>query len=924
MRKSQGIVLLAVVLLAGVLGYTLDRTKNGGAAKKPSEERVATRSDAVQAPVPEPKPSEAAGESAPSVSAPPVREIPQPVPTLEEMAAAASQPGSRAALLVAYPFDQAVFPPESVPPTFRWDDPTKAGVWFISIQTSGSEALQAQVREPFWKPSDAEWEALKKHSMERAAQVTLAGMDASRAFVSQGRVEFRTSRDEVGAPIFYREVNLPFSEAVKDPSKIRWRFGSVGSKEMPPIVLEGLPVCGNCHSFSANAQSLGMDVDYANSKGSYAIVPTHEEIVLATSNIITWDDYKPEDGDNTFGLLSQMSPDGRYVVSTLKDRSVFVPKPDLAFSQLFFPIKGILVAYDTATKTFTAVPGADDPKYVQSNPAWSPDGKTLAFARSEAYQLRVDKKKGAILTAEECREFLEEGKPFKFDIYTVPFNGEPGSAAQPLAGASNNGASNFFPKYSPDGKWIVFCRAKDYMLLQPDSDLYIVSSQGGEARRLECNTSRMNSWHSWSPNGKWLVFSSKAFSDYTQLFLTHIDESGHSTPPVLLEQFTSSDRAANIPEFVNAPPTAIRKIQQAFVDDTSHRRAADEFVRGGDYASAEAHYLKSLEANPENVEALAKYGFLLLTYMKNTDRSIEVLSKAVQLSPGYYDAQHNLGIALIERERFPEAEVHLKEAARLDPENFETRANLAWALSSQGKWPEATAQLEVALKIKPDSAQAQNRMGQALHKQGQAQGAFVCFEKAVALEPKLAEARYNLGASLAEMGKFQDALPHIEEAIRLEPGKMNWQEFYGRVLVEMGDFDRGQDAMERVLKQSPASVPARRSLGWICAQRGALDEAAGHFAAAVRSNPQDASVRFDHGMSLVYLGQADAGKSELVQAVRLNPAISRQVSSALKEMADSGKKTLALSLADEIQRILKEIGQTALLEEFTRNVSALK
>ena len=45
-----------------------------------------------------------------------------------------------------------------------------------------------------------------------------------------------------------------------------------------------------------------------------------------------------------------MSPDGKYVVSTVKDRSVFVPEPDLAFSQLFFPIKGILAVYDRQTR----------------------------------------------------------------------------------------------------------------------------------------------------------------------------------------------------------------------------------------------------------------------------------------------------------------------------------------------------------------------------------------------------------------------------------------------------------------------------------------------------------------------------------------------------------------------------------------------
>ena len=95
----------------------------------------------------------------------------------------------------------------------------------------------------------------------------------------------------------------------------------------------------------------------------------------------------------------------------------------------------------------------------------------------------------------------------------MPFNEGRGGAPEPLAGASNNGVSNFFGRYSPGGKWIVFCRAKSYMLLQKDSELYILPAEGGQARRLLCNAGRMNSWHSFSPNGKWLVFSSKAWSD---------------------------------------------------------------------------------------------------------------------------------------------------------------------------------------------------------------------------------------------------------------------------------------------------------------------------------------------------------------------------------------------------------------------------
>jgi hypothetical protein len=318
------------------------------------------------------------------------------------------------------------------------------------------------------KLSPEQWETIKNRSLEKDAEVTILGVShgVTAKIVSAGHVTIRTSKEEVAAPLFYREVNLPFIEAVKDPSRIRWRFGAISSTQQPPIVLDNPPVCWNCHLFSHDGKTLGLDVDYANDKGSYAIASVSEQMVLSKDSIITWSDYKREDEHETFGLLSQVSPDGRVVVSTVKDKSIFVPRPDLAFSHLFFPFKCILAVYDRQTNTFQSLPGADDQQYVQSNPAWSPDGRYIVFAGARAYDLQRPSSSGKVLLSpEDCKEFLEEGKPFLFDLYRILFNEGKGGTPEPIQGASNNGMSNYFAKYSPDGKWIVFCKAKSYMLL---------------------------------------------------------------------------------------------------------------------------------------------------------------------------------------------------------------------------------------------------------------------------------------------------------------------------------------------------------------------------------------------------------------------------------------------------------------------------
>jgi tetratricopeptide (TPR) repeat protein len=664
--------------------------------------------------------------------------------TADEISALYQENAGYSKLTIEYPQDDTLFPPEIVPPTFRWNDSAGSDTWLISIDFQDEKGrINLLSNESRWTPEQQQWQVIKNHSLDKDAQVTILGVnrESSEKIVSVGRIKIRTSKDPVGAPIFYREVNLPFVDAVKDPSLIRWRFGDISSPQQPPVVLQNLPVCGNCHSFTKQGDILAMDVDYANSKGSYVITHTAEEMTLATSDIITWNDYKKEDGEQTFGLLSQISPDGRFVVSTVKDKSVFVPMPPLAFSQLFFPVKGILCTYDRQTQTFKSLPGADDPKYVQSNPSWSPDGKYIVFARAKAYDLKDTEGKGKVLlTREECKEFTEDGKPFLFDLYRMPFNEGRGGEPEPIKGASNNGMSNYFAKYSPDGKWIVFCKAKSYMLLQPDSKLYIIPAEGGKARQLRANTSRMNSWHSFSPNGKWLVFSTKAYSDYTQLCLTHIDEQGNSSPAVLLDYFTDPNRAANIPEFVNTKTTAIKKIREKFLNDYSFVRAGNEFFKAGDTDNAIEEYKQALELNPNNTEAHLKLGFLLYNAKRKYEEGMSHYKQALKVNPNDPRIHHDLGMALLHQRQFDGAIKHLSIALQGMPNGLgkqynpvSMHYNLALAFSFAERPEEAIPH----------------------------------FAEVIRLDPKNASAHYRLALSYAEIQRYREAMLSAEKALKL-------------------------------------------------------------------------------------------------------------------------------------------------------------
>ena len=231
------------------------------------------------------------------------------------------------------------------------------------------------------------------------------------------------------------------------------------------------------------------------------------------------------------------------------------------------------------------------------------------------------------------------------DLYRIPFNEGKGGKPEPIVGASQNGMSNSFPKISPDGRWIVFVQARNGLLMRPDGQLFIVPATGGTARRMNCNTPLMNSWHSFSPNGRWLVFSSKSRSPYTQMFLTHIDESGEDSPAILIENATAANRAVNIPEFVNIPPDGMEKIETPAADYARHSDLAIEAMKNRQYEDAVLEWNKALELDPTEPRVHNNLGVALMETGK-VDEAIAHYRKALALNPKYSEACNNLGEAL--------------------------------------------------------------------------------------------------------------------------------------------------------------------------------------------------------------------------------------------------------------------------------------
>ncbi len=464
---------------------------------------------------------------------------------------------------ITYPYDKAVFPPDIAAPVITWDDNVKGpGRWLITIKFgSGRNPIYALVNKTRWEPSKSVWEIIKGNSVPAPAEISVEGLDrhAGNRIVSRDTVSIRTSKDPVNASIFYRKVPLPFT---LEFTRLKWCIGDISSYGKPHVVMDKITVCASCHFFSDDGKYFSMEMNYGNDSGAQFVVPVRKNIELTKKDFFTWTNY-PRSGiiPKTRGLFGRMSPSGKYAAASVNEISLALLTSDPRYSQVFFPTYGILAYYSMTEREIRPLPGANDYNYVQANPNWSPDEKYIVFARARTKNEVHDNIRDVSPKHKDANIYeLNKKYNIQFDLFRVPFNYGKGGRPEPLAGASNNGMSNYFARYSPDGKWIVFTQSSTGIMLQPDSRLFIIPADGGKPREMHCNREEFNSWHSWSPNSRWLLFTSKVNTPFTEIFLTHVDEFGNDSVPVVLSRFSDPEYAANVPEFANIKSDAIRKI----------------------------------------------------------------------------------------------------------------------------------------------------------------------------------------------------------------------------------------------------------------------------------------------------------------------------------------------------------------------------
>jgi len=773
--------------------------------------------------------------------------------------------GSEAAVIPALsidlPVNGTIYPPDIFPPQFAWRDTTPGvTVWRVEVVFgehahpirgwSNGEKMQLgpidndlvgfvppfltadQAAAHTWRPDAKTWKEITKHSVTAPATVIISGYasDKDRQPLSHAQVTVQTSPDPVAAPIFYRDVPLLPRSPDEDARQIikplpdsalhsiKWELRYINEPHSR-IMMQGLVTCANCHSFSGDGKTMGIDVDGPqNDKGLFALLPVKKVTTISNDYVLQWSAFSDERAEKRFGFMSQVSPDGRVVLTSIDPPHMHKGRVmdriyngqfynNYGFGQVFYPTRGVLAWYSRETRKMTPLPGADDPDLVQAGAFWSPDGKYIVFSRAVA--------KDPYPPGQPRSTYANDPNEtqIQYDLYRIPFNDGKGGKAERIVGASENGMSNNFPKVSPDGKWIVYVQCKNGLLMRPDSKLWIVPFEGGEAHPLQSNLPVMNSWHSFSPNGHWLAFSSKSPSLYTHLYLTHIDDQGNASPALVVEDATAANRAVNIPEFVNVGPDGLDKFETPAMDFYKLFNEAAQLSEKHDYGEAVSAWKRALELSPDDSRAHDDLGVALAATGKNSE-AIQEYQKSIELNAGSSQTHNNMGSVLAVESRNEEALTEIRKAIELNPENGAAHINLGHLYEVLGGHrEEAIAELTKGIELSPKSSDGHNILGVILARMGRMDEAIDHMQKAVELAPQSAECHFNYGRALAATNHFAEALPQLELAAQITKGKEPAiLQMLAAMYAENAQYDKAVStathALDEALEQKDADLAA--------------------------------------------------------------------------------------------------------------------
>ncbi|HET8887732.1 MAG TPA: tetratricopeptide repeat protein [Candidatus Angelobacter sp.] len=299
---------------------------------------------------------------------------------------------------------------------------------------------------------------------------------------------------------------------------------------------------------------------------------------------------------------------------------------------------------------------------------------------------------------------------------------------------------------------------------------------------------------------------------------------------------------------------------------------AESLLQKQQYQQAEEKLQTLVAAQPENPQAWFDLGFAQ-SHLGKTAEAISAYKKATQLSPKWFEAQQNLGLALAKSGDLTAAASALKIAVTLKPTIGGQQALAgAWLslaqVTEESQPQDSLAAYQKAIELDPTNLEAQLGAARMSERSGNTTAAEQQYLK-------LAEAGNNdsieqlIGLYLKQK-RFADAESWLRKYISANPQSAAAQLQLGKLLAAEG---KPQEAIAMLEPAYKASLEPKlaRALAGLYLEARQYPAAADLLRPLIAQNPTDPQLFLDYGSALMHQLKYPEAQTVLLKAVQLKP-----------------------------------------------------
>jgi len=336
--------------------------------------------------------------------------------------------------------------------------------------------------------------------------------------------------------------------------------------------------------------------------------------------------------------------------------------------------------------------------------------------------------------------------------------------------------------------------------------------------------------------------------------------------PALLLAWTAVLTAAQVH---SAPhPRATPSAQDRAADDL---KDAEDLLQKQQYQQAEEKLQALVSKQNDNPQAWFDLGFAQARLGQTAD-SITAYRKAAELSPKWFEAQQNLGLALAKSGDLSGAAAALRIAATLKPtaggQQALSRAWLSLAQVTEESQPqEALAAYQKAAELDPANSDAVLGAAKLAEHSGNLAAAEQQYLKLA--ESGNSEGIRRLVGLYIQQKRYADAETWLRKYMAANPSNMAAQIQLGKLLAAEGKTQDAIAVLEPAYNSAPDPTLAYE-LAALYLDAKQYDGAAKLLQGLVAQNPADAQLHLDYGQALVHLHKYPEAQTELLKALQQN------------------------------------------------------